>query len=416
MDIVREKKPNRRKPILIGLGLVGVLALTLALSRLEPRAPGVDRATLWIDSVSRGEMVRDVKAPGVLEPERMVIISAVTAGRVEALPLRPGVTVEPGTIIATLTNPDVDLALLDAQRQLGTAQATLITLRSSLAQQKLQREAAVRQLQTEYNTAQRDLQQFNALAEKNLASPNEVALARDRAGELVERLQAEKEQLRILERSVAEQVAQAEAQVRQMEGILAYHRDRQASMQVRAGEPGVLQELPLELGQWVTPGLRLARVAQPGQLKAVLRVPETQAKDIAIGQNVKVDRVGSGSMNGRVMRIDPIVQGGTVEVEVQLIGELPQGARADMNIDGTIEIDRLEDVLYVARPGYGQPESMIGIFRLEPDGKHAERVQVQLGRASVSTVEIRNGLNVGDKIIISDMTQYDNVSRVRIQD
>lgn len=415
MDIVREKKPNRRRPILIGLGTAVVLLLTLALSKLEPRAPGVDRATLWIDSVSRGEMVREVKAPGALEPERMVIISAVTAGRVEALPLRPGVTVEANTIIATLTNPDVDLQLLEAQRQLGAAQANLISLRSSLAQQRLQRESAVRALQTEHNTAQRDLKQYTALAEKNLASPNEIALARDRADELAKRMAFEQEQLQVLVQSIDAQIEQAQAQVRQMQGIVAFNMERQASMNVRAGEAGVLQELPLELGQWVVPGQRLARVAQPGQLKAVLRVPETQAKDIAVGQNVKVDRVGSGSMPGKVMRIDPIVQGGTVEVEVQLIGELPQGARADMNIDGTIEIDRLENVLYVARPGYGQPESMIGIFRLEPDGKHAERVQVQLGRASVSTVEIRSGLEVGDRIIISDMTQHDDVSRVRIQ-
>lgn len=415
MDIVREKKPNRRRPIMIGLGLAGVLLVTLALSRLEPRAPGVDRATLWIDSVSRGEMVREVKAPGALEPERMVIISAVTAGRVEALPLRPGVSVDANTVIATLTNPDVDLQLLEAQRQLGTAQANLITLRSSLAQQRLQRESATRALETEYNTAQRELQQYTALAEKKLASENEIALARDRADELSKRMAFEREQLKLLERSVDEQIEQAQAQVRQMQGIVAYHLERQASMNVRAGEAGELQELPLELGQWVTPGERLARIAQPGKLKAVLRVPETQAKDIAIGQNVKVDRVGSGSMKGRVMRIDPVVAGGTVEVEVELLGELPQGARADMNIDGTIEVDRLENVLYVARPGYGQPESMIGIFRLEPDGKHAERVQVQLGRASVSTVEIRSGLEVGDRIIISDMTQHDAVSRVRIQ-
>lgn len=395
---------------------MALLLMTLALSRLEPRAPSVDRATLWIDSVSRGTMVREVRAPGTLVPERMVIISALTAGRVEALPLRPGVTVEPNTVIAVLTNPDVQLQLLEAQRQLGGAESQLITLRASLAQQRLQKESTIRQMESDYNRADRDLATLIALdsVRKGLAAPNEIAAARDLARSLEKRLGYEREQLTILEQSVQAQVAQAERQVEQMRSILEFNQERIASMQVRAGEAGVLQELPLELGQWVTPGQRLARVAQPGQLKAVLQVPQTQAKDVVLGQKTKID-TRNGIVPGTVMRVDPIVQNGTVTVEVALGGELPAGARADLSVDGTIEIERLENVLYTGRPGSGQPEGTIGLFRLDPDGTHATRVSVKLGRASVSTVEIAQGLQQGDRVIISDMSQWDNVDRVRLK-
>jgi multidrug efflux pump subunit AcrA (membrane-fusion protein) len=390
--------------------------MTLALGRLEPRAPTVDRATLWLDSVSRGTMIREVRAPGTLVPERMVIISALTAGRVEALPLRPGVTVDANTVLATLTNPDIQLELLEAQRQLGSAESQLISLRASLAQQRLQRESAIRQMEREHSQAERDLRTLLALdsVKKGLAAPNEVAAARELAQSLSQRLGYERDQLEILDQSVAAQVRQAEQQVSQMRSIVVFSQDRLASMQVRAGESGVLQELPLELGQWVTPGQRLARVAQPGQLKAVLRVPETQAKDITVGQKTKID-TRNGIVPGSVIRVDPIVQNGTVTVEVALEGKLPAGARADLSVDGTIEIERLDDVMYVGRPGYGQPESTVGLFRLDPDGTHATLVQVKLGRASVSTIEVLQGLQVGDKVIISDMSQWSEMERVRLK-
>lgn len=390
--------------------------MTLALSRLEPRAPTVDRATLWLDSVSRGTMIREVRAPGTLVPERMVIISALTAGRVEALPLRPGVTVDANTVLATLTNPDIQLELLEAQRQLGAAESQLISLRASLSQQRLQRESAIRQMEREHSQAERDLRTLLALdsVKKGLAAPNEVAAARELAQSLEQRLGYERDQLDILDQSVAAQVRQAEQQVSQMRSIVVFSQDRLASMHVRAGEGGVLQELPLELGQWVTPGQRLARVAQPGQLKAVLRVPETQAKDISVGQKTKID-TRNGIVPGSVIRVDPIVQNGTVTVEVALEGKLPAGARADLSVDGTIEIERLDDVMYVGRPGYGQPESTVGLFRVDPDGTHATRVSVRLGRASVSTIEVVQGLQVGDKVIISDMSQWDQTDRVRLK-
>jgi HlyD family secretion protein len=414
VDIVRAPRPKRHRYFLIGGGLAALLLMTYGLRSLEPRAPSVDMATQYTDTVARGPMVREVKAPGTLVPERRLQISAVTPGRVETLPLRPGATVEPGTIIATLSNPDVDLQLLEAQRQLGTAQANLITLRSSLAQQRLQREGAIRQMETEYNNAQRDLNLYTSLSEKNLAAPNEVARARDLERSLAKRLEYEREQLKVLEQSIDAQIAQAQQQVQQNERMVAFQQERQASMTVRASEPGVLQELPLDYGVYVQSGELLARIAKPGELKAELRVPESQAKDIVQGQKASID-TRNGIVPGRVMRVDPIAVNGTVTVEVALEGELPPGARSDMSVDGTIEIDRLADVLYVGRPGYGQPESTISLFKVEPDGEHAVRVQVQLGVASVSTIEVRKGLEVGDRVIISDMTQFDEFDRVRLK-
>ncbi len=415
MDVARQPRSKRGRYLLIGGAVAALLLMTLALSRLEPRAPTVDRATIYIDSVARGTMVREVRAPGTLVPERMVIISALTAGRVEALPLRPGVTVDATTVLAVLTNPDIQRELLEAQRQLGSVESSLITLRATLSQARLQRESSIRQMEGEYNKAQRDLRTQLALdsVRKGLAAPNELAAARDLAESLGMRLGYERDQLEILEKSMKDQVKQAEQQVSQMRAIVVFSQDRLASMQVSAGESGVLQELPLELGQWVTPGQRLARVAQPGQLKAVLRAPETQAKDIAIGQKAKID-TRNGIVPGRVIRIDPIVQNGTVTVEVALEGELPAGARADLSVDGTIEIERLDDVMYVGRPAYGQPESTVGLYKLDPDGSHASLVQVKLGRASVNTIEVVQGLQVGDKVIISDMSASDNV-RVRLK-
>jgi len=414
LDIARAPQPKRKKYVMIGAGVAGLLLMTLALTRLEPRAPGVDRATLLIDSVSRGTLVRQVRAPGTLVPERNLFISAVTQGRVEALPLRPGAVVEPNTLIAVLTNPDVEMQALDAQRQLGAAEAQLITLRATLEQQRLSQQSAIEQLQTQLAEAQRQARTFEALGEKNLASANEVKTAQERAADLAGRIRIAKEQLRVLEGSVDAQIRQQEQQVTQMRTILQFQQERLASMQVRAGESGVLQELPLELGVWVTPGQRLARVAQPGKLKAVLRVPESQAKDIVLGQETDVD-TRNGIVKGRVMRVDPIATNGTVIVEVALEGELPAGARSDISVDGTIEIERLNNVLYTQRPGYGQPESTVQLFKLEPDGKHASRVTVQLGRASVNTIEIRGGLQPGDRVIVSDITNFDNVNRIRLQ-
>ena len=414
MDIVRAPRPKRGRYIAIGAGIIGIVAVSVALTRLEPAAPSVDRATLWIDTVRRGTMVRNVRAPGTLVPEHVRIISALTAGRVEQKIADVGATVQPNTLLLIMSNPDVELSALEADRSLAQAEANLVSLRSSLATQRMQQQSAVASITSDYNTARRNADVYESLDKKGMSSGNEVAGARDKMAELASRKKIEEERLALVERTVGEQYKLEAANVERLRGIAKFQHDRVTSMHVTAGEPGVLQDMTLELGQWVQPGAPLARVAQPGKLKAVLRVPETQAKDIVVGQPVSVD-TRNGLANGRVSRVDPSAVAGTVTVEVLLVGELPKGARADISDDGTIEIERLPDVIYVGRPAYGQAESTVGLFRLDPDGKNASRVQAKLGVGSVNTVEVRQGLKPGDRVIISDVSQYDAQDKLRIK-
>ena len=414
MDIPREPPRKRRRYVYGGIALGVILLLTMALSRLEPAPPTVERATLWIDSVRRGEMVRQVRGPGTLVPEQIRWVSAVTAGRVEKLPVRPGQVVEEGTLLLELTNPDVQLEALEAQQQLSEAEADLVNVRTALETQRLNQEGVVATTRADYQEAKRNAAASTALDKKGMLSSMEVGRSKDREDELATRFEIEQQRLRVLEQSLERQVALQKAQVERLRAIAQFHQNRVASMQVRAGSAGVLQELPLELGQWANPGQLLAKVAQPGRLKAVLRIPETQAKDVQVGQRTSID-TRNGIVPGRVFRIDPAVQNGTVTVEVALEGELPKGARPDLSVDGTIEIERLSDALYVGRPAYGQAESTVGLFRLEPDGENAVRVNVELGRSSVNTIEVKNGLKPGDKVIISDMSQWDSHDRVRLR-
>lgn len=414
MDIARAPRPKRGRYALMGAGVAALLLLTLALRRLEPAAPEVERATLLIDSVSRGPLVINVRAPGTLTPERTVYVSAVVSGRVEKLPLRPGANVEAGTLIAQLTNPDLQLQLLEAQRNVSDAEAQLLTLQSTLEQQRLQQESAVQQAITQHSEAARNANALRQMSEKNLAAPNEVKTAEETAAELANRVQIEKKRLEVLENSIDAQIEHQKRQIEQMREILKFNQERLDALNIRAGEAGVLQSLEPDFGVYVNSGEMIARIAQPGNLKAVLRVPENQAKDIAVGQKTDID-TRNGHVEGHVMRVDPIANGGTVTVEVALDGKLPEGARAEMSIDGTIEITRLPNVLQTGRPSYGQPMSSVGLFKLEPDGEHASRVTVELGRASVSQIEIRGGLQEGDRVIVSDMSQFDNTNRVRIK-
>ena len=414
MDIPRQRKTPRGRIALIAGGIIAAVAGTVALTRLEPAAPSVERATLWVDTVRQGTLLRQVRAPGTLVPEHVRIISAVTAGRIEQLVTRPGTTVNTSTVLLQMTNPDVQLQALEAERQLGAAEANMVSLRNQLETTKLQQQATVATITTEANDARRNAEVFEALDKKGLSSANEVARARERADELTSRRAIEQRRLTMLQQTLGRQLALEEANVERMRAVAQFQRDRVASMNVVAGEEGVLQQLDLELGQWVVPGQILARVAQPGKLKAVLRVPETQAKDIVLGQPTSVD-TRNGLVSGRVSRVDPAVQNGTVTVEVALEGALPRGARADLSVDGTIEIERLQNVLSVGRPAYGQPESTVGLFVLDPDGKAARRVQAKLGRASVNAIEVVQGLKPGDKVIISDVSQWDGQERLRIK-
>jgi multidrug resistance efflux pump len=414
MDIKREPKKKRTKYIAIGGGVAVLVLLTIALGMLPAAAPSVERSTLMIDSVQRGMMVIAVRAPGTLVPERMHLVSALTAGRVEQLPLRPGATVKGGSMLLLLSNPDVQLEALEAGRQVTTAQAALVNLQTSLQTQRLTQLATVASAQAAASDARRQASMLKTLGEKKLARTNDVAQATERADDADARLASEKARLKVMDDAMDRQLSLQRNEVERARAIAAFQQQRVASMHVLAPEDGVLQTLPLELGQWVVPGQVLATVAQPGRLKAVLRVPEGQARDVVIGQSVDVD-TRNGIAKGHVMRVDPSVQTGTVTVEVALDGTLPRGARPDLSVDGTIEIQRLNDVLHVGRPAYGQGQSTVGLFKLDPDGKYATRVPVKLGVSSVTTIQVLQGLTVGDRVITSDMSQWDNVERVKLK-
>lgn len=415
MDIPR-KKPNRARQRWFIAGAVSVVLIltTLALSRLEPAAPTVERATVWTDTVERGTMVRQVRGPGTLVAEDIRWVSSVNPGRVEQRLLQPGTPVKAGTLLLVLSNPDVNRQALEAERQLSAAVAELSRLQSTLENQRLTQEATVATVRSEQREAMRQVGTNEKLATEQLVAQADLATSRDRAEELGSRLGIEQQRLRYIGQSARSQMAAQQAQVNMLRGLVEFSRRQVEAMQVRAPSDGVLQDLPVEVGQWIQPGATLARVVQPGRLKAVLRIPETQAKDISVGQPAAID-TRNGVVPGRVMRIDPAVQNGTVTVDVRLVGSLPRGARPDLSVDGTIDIDRLANVLYVGRPAYGQPESTVGMFRVAPDGKTALRVPVRLGRSSASTIEVVNGLKPGDVVILSDMSQWDSSDRVRLQ-
>ena len=419
MDIKRPPPSKRKQYIAWGSGILAIVIVSVGISKLKPAAQSVDRATQWVDVVKRGELLREVRAAGTLVPEHVRIIAAVTAGRIEALPVRPGVTVNPKTLIVELSNTDVQLQALQADQSLTQARAGLASLRTQLMQQRLTQEGAIASLSTQLENAKRALAVQEGLNSKNLASASDLAAARDLVKETETRYEIERQRLAEMSRSAEEQIRLNVEQVNRLEAIVREQKTRVTSMTVLAGESGVLQNLgpqgqTLELGQWVNPGMELARVSQPGRLKAVLRVPETMARDIVVGLKANID-TRNGIVAGHVMRIDPASTQGTVTVEVAIDGELPRGARADMSVDGTIEIERLPNVLYVGRPAYGSAESTVGLFKISDDGSEANRVNVRLGRASVNTIEVIQGLSVGDSVIISDMSQYDAVSRIRIK-
>ncbi|MET0397873.1 MAG: HlyD family efflux transporter periplasmic adaptor subunit [Longimicrobiaceae bacterium] len=413
MDVPRKSTRKRRRWIFGGVGLAALVLVTLALSNLKPAAPSVEGGTLWTDTVRKGDMLRQVRGPGTLAAEEVRWVSAVTQGRVERKLIQPGTAVTAGTVILELSNPDVDRQALEAQRQLVAAQSELANLRATLQNQILSQEAAIATVNSEYREALRQAEVNEGLSSRGLAAPMDVAKARDRGAELQTRLEVERKRLGFLRESTKTQVAAQQAQVEMLRGIVAFHRGQVTSMQVRAGTDGVLQDLPVEMGQWVNSGATLARVVQPGRLKAVLRIPETQVRDVTVGQPASID-TRNGIVKGRVVRIDPAAQNGTVTVDVALEGALPRGARPDLSVDGTVDIEHLRNVMYVGRPAYGQPESTVGLFKLVEGGKEAVRVNVRLGRGSASTIEVQGGLQPGDVVILSDMSQWDSADRVRL--
>jgi HlyD family secretion protein len=415
LDIPRVQPSRKPRRVAYGVSAILLIVLaTLGLRRLTPAAPQVDRATVWIDSVQRGPLVLQVRGPGTLIPERVRWISAVTAGRVERRLAEIGQEVKPGTVLLVLSNPDVQLEALESERQLTAARGDRVNLRTSLESQRLNQQGAVAVARSEFLEAQRNGTAAESLAVKQLISVMEASRARDRVEELATRYDVEQRRLAILSDAMSSQLALQEAQVDRLRAVTEFQRGRVRSMEVLAGASGILQDLTLEVGQWAQPGATLARIVEPGRLKAVLRIPETQAKDVVIGQPASID-TRNGMVQGRVSRIDPAVQNGAVTVDVSLQGELPRGARPDLSVDGTIEVERLKDVLHIGRPAYGQGNSRVGLFRLVDDGHSAVRVNVELGRTSVNTVEIRGGVQPGDKIIISDMSRWDGYDRVKVE-
>jgi hypothetical protein len=413
VDIPREPTTNRKRYVQAGVGAVGLILITILLASLKPAATSVDREVISIDAVRRGTMVREVRGPGTLVPEHIRWISALTPARVERIFVQPGIAVQANTVLLELANPDVQIEALDAQRQLTAAEGDLVNLRTSLQGARLTQAGVVASTKSLYLQATRDAANADSLAVIGGLSRNEVTLAHEKASELDARYDIEKQRLDLLTSTVDSQLAVQREQVERLRAITAFRLSRLSSLQVRPGENGVLSELNLQPGQWVVPGTILAKVVQPGKLKAVIRIPETQAPGLAIGQIASVD-TRTGVVSGHVIRIDPSAQEGTVTVDIAL-DSTPASARPDISVDATITIERLTDVLFTGRPAYGQPNSTIGLFKLVEGGRYAVRLPVKVGRTSVNAIEVVQGLAVGDSVILSDMSRYDNVDRVRLK-
>jgi HlyD family secretion protein len=417
MDVPRSPeilKQKKRKRLIYGIaGGAAILLVTLGLARLKPAARSVERTSVWVDAVKRGPMLRQVRGLGTLVPEEIRWIPAQTQGRVERLVTLPGSDVKADTVVLELSNPEVEMQALDAEAQLRAAQAAYVELKVRLKTQRLDQEAAAARVQAEHSQAKMQADRDAQLAEAGLIADITQKLSKVSADELANRYRVEQARLAVADESIGAQLAVQQARVEQARALARVRRDQVQALKVRAGLDGVLQLIPVEVGQQVAPGTNLARVAQPTKLKAVVRVPDTQAKDVQIGQVAEVD-TRNGVVAGKVARVDPAVQNGTVTVDIALTGPLPKGARPDLTVDGTIELERLTDVVFVGRPAQGQPESQVSLFRLEQDGVHASRVKVTLGRASVSTVEVREGLNPGDQVILSDTSAWDANDRIRL--
>jgi len=417
VDIVRPEV-KRKKKIRLILYIVAAVVLiplvTYALSRLKPAAPSVDTGTIWTDTVKRGPMLREVRGLGTLVPETILFIPANTDGRVEKRYILAGAPVKADTAILDLSNPELQQAALDAEFQEKGAEANLEQTKALLQNQLMDKRTQAASISSAYHTALLDRETNQKLAENGLVSDLIYKKSQVAAAELEKQDTLAQKEVETFENSIASQVAVQQASLDAKRAMYELKKSQLDQLHVRPGIDGVLQELDVEVGQKVTMGTVLARVAQPTHLKAQLKIAETQAKDIVIGQKASVD-THNGIIAGHVTRIDPAVQNGTVTVDVGLDGALPTGARPDLSVEGTVEIERLTDILFVGRPVHGEANSTVGLFKVVDDGKEASRVQVQLGRSSVNTVEIVKGLEVGDKVILSDMSAWDNYDRVQLK-
>jgi HlyD family secretion protein len=416
MDIPRQSQARRRliRRIVIGIILLGAIGgISWFLYRLKPADPPVDRAAVWIDTVKRGPMLRQVRGLGTLVPEEIRWVPSVTEGRVERRVVMPGTHVGVETVLVELSNQQLQQETMNAQWDWKAAETSYSDLMVRLERDQLTQEAETARIQSEYSQAVLRHEADAQLAKDGLVPELNVRLEKETANQLANRLQIEKKRLEINKDSIRAQLAVQQTRVEQSKAVYELKKSQLDQLKVRAGVAGVLQLLSVEVGQRVAPGTNLARVADPKKLKAELKIPETQAKDVQIGQVSSID-TRNGIIAGHVVRIDPSVQNGTVTVDVALEGELPKGARPDLSVDGTIVLEELKDVVFVGRPVQGQPESQVGLFKLDMDGKHAVRVTVKLGRSSVNTIEIREGLKPGDQVILSDMSAQDGFDRIRL--
>jgi HlyD family secretion protein len=419
MDIARPniaRQKRRRQIIYIAVGIVLLALVTMGLSRLKPAAPTVERSTVWVDTVKRGSVLRQVRGLGTLVPMEGSIqfLPAVTEGRVEKILELPGAQVKADTILLELSNPQLTQEALDAEWKLKASEADYKNLQVQLASQVLAQKSLSAQAQSEYSQAKMQSDIDTELAKLGVISQLSEKVSNQKTAELATRNDIEKQRLTNSSEVLIAQLQAKQAEVEEFRALSELKKSQLDRLRVRAGIDGVLQEQTLKIGQFVTPGTTLAKVVQPQRLKAELKIAETQAKDIQLGQPASVD-THNGVIPGHVVRIDPSVVNGTVTVDVALDAALPQGARPDLSVDGTIDLEKMQNVLYVGRPAFGQEQSTVGMFRLEPDGNNAVRAQVKLGRSSVNTVEILQGLKEGDQVILSDMSRWDNFDRIRLE-
>jgi len=418
MDIKRPPKSKLKKKlrtaVFVVVGLAAIAGITYGLTKLKPAAPALDPSTAVIDTVKRGEMVRDVRGNGTLVPQVTRWVPAPTDGRVESILLQAGVEVGADTVIVELSNPQLEQQATDADFQVKAAEADEQNLRVKLESDTMTQKAAVATINAQYSQAKLQLDADEGLAKQGFLPELQLKISRVAVQDLANRLKVEQERLAVNSKSTQAQLNAAASRLQQLRAMSKLRRDQVDALKVRAGTAGVLQQVSVQVGQQVTPGLNIARVADPASLKAVLRVAETQIKDVRIGQTVLVD-TRNGVIQGTVARIDPAAREGTFDVDASLVGPLPPSARPDLSVDGTIELERLKDVLKVGRPAFGQANQTIGMFVLTPDGTEAVRTKVTLGRNSVSTVEIVDGLKEGDKVIISDTSALDSYNRIRLR-
>ena len=417
MDIARPSNARAkliRRIILGGVAVLFIGGVSFGLTRLRPAAPSVDRATVWSDEVKRGPMLRDVRGLGTLVPEDIRWIPAQTDSRVDRWVLRPGATVKPNSVIMELSDPTLQREELDAEFQLKGAEADYANLKVQVDSDLMNQKANEASVRSDYEQARLQHDVDEKLFNEGIGSDHIRNLSKVKEEQLAIRLKLESERTAVAADSAKARLAAQQAKIDEQKALYELKKSQVDALHVRAGIDGVLQLVPVEVGQHVTPGTNLARVADPKKLKAEIKIAETQAKDVVIGQTATVD-TRNGIVTGHVSRVDPSVQNGTVTVDVQFDGLLPDGARPDLSVDGTVELENLKDVLYVGRPVHGASQSTISLFKLTPDGSEAVRSNVKLGRSSVNTVEILDGLQVGDRVILSDMSQWDNYDRIRLK-